>query len=51
MCVVERELSQNAVFVPWRLPCAIIESTCQSEVCGELWEQEKTAASAHTGLG
>lgn len=50
VCVVGRELSQKAVFVPWRLPCAIIESTCQSEVCGELCEWGKTA-SAHTGLG
>lgn len=51
MRVVERELSQKAVFVPWRLPCAIIEPTCQSEVCGELWEWGKTASSAHAGLG
>lgn len=32
-------------------PVSIIESTCQSEVHGELWEQRRTASSAHTGLG
>lgn len=50
MCVLEREVSQKAVFVLLRLPSAIIESTCQSEVCPELWEQGKTASSARTGL-
>lgn len=49
--VVEREVSQKAVFVLLRLPSAIIESTCQSEVCAELWEQGKTASSARTGFG
>lgn len=28
----------------------IIESACQSEVCAELWEQEKAASSARMGL-
>lgn len=51
VCVVEREVSQKAVFVLLRLPSAIIESTCQSEVCAELWEQGKTASSARTGFG
>lgn len=32
MCVLEREVSQKAVFVLLRLPSAIIESACQSEV-------------------
>lgn len=50
VCVVKREVSQKAVFVLLRLPSAIIESTCQSEVCAELWEQGKAASSAHTGL-
>lgn len=50
MCVVEREVSQKAVFDLLSLLSAIIESTCQSEVCPELWEQEKTASSACTSL-
>lgn len=50
VCVVEGEMSQKAVFVLLRLPSAIIESACQSEVCAELWEQEKAASSARMGL-
>lgn len=50
MCVVEREVSQKAGFVLLRIPSAIIELTCQSEVCAELWEQGKTASSACADL-